>query len=90
MEQGCFKTDEFLRERIWSTPSSIRSNATSFKKFYECMPGHGAVEKESYDYPAEMIRKGMKFWTGNCEQYNPGGLNPFWQDERRADELACK
>ena len=54
------------------------------------MPGHGAVEKESYDYPAEMIRKGMKFWTGNCEQYNPGGLNPFWQDERRADELACK
>ena len=72
-----FLGDFFIRKCIWSTPSSIRSNATSFKKFCKYTLGHEAVEKEPYDYPIEMIRKGMEFWTENCERFNSGGLNPY-------------
>ena len=83
MEQGCFKADRFfgdffIRKCMWSTPSSIKSNAASLKKFYKCMLEHGAIEQESYDYFIESIREGMEYWTEDCEQYNSGGLNPFW------------
>lgn len=83
MERGCFMADEFLgdffiRKCMWSTPGSIRSTAASFKKFFKCMLEHEAIERESYDYLIETIREDMEFWTEDCEQFNSGGLNPFW------------
>lgn len=68
----------FIRKCMWSTPSTIRSNAASLKKFYKCMLEIGKIEKEDYDYMCEDIKERMPEWLDDCEQYNdPNALNPF-------------
>lgn len=68
----------FIRKCMWSTPSTIRSNAASLKKFYKCMLEIGKIEKEDYDYMCEDIKERMPDWIDDCEQYNdPDALNPF-------------
>ena len=75
MDEGCFEIREFLgyffiRKCMWSTPASIRSNASSLKKFYKCMLSYGHIEKEQYEELCETIKDNLDDWIADCKQYN--------------------
>lgn len=70
--------DFFIRRCMWSTPGSIKSTATSIKKFYKCMLDHKKIEKDQYQLRCETIKENMEQWRFDCELYNdPGAVNPF-------------
>lgn len=75
MEEGCHRIDEFLgdwfiRKCLWSTPSSVKSNAASIKKFYACMLELGHIDKENYEMLCEIIKENMEEWLETVEEYN--------------------
>lgn len=75
IRRGCYTTDDFLgyffiRKCMWSTPSTIRQNAASFKKFYKCMLEHGHIEQADYDALRADIKEGMPIWIQECEEFN--------------------
>lgn len=73
----------FIRKCMWSSPSSIRSNAASIKKFYKSMLEHGKIEKEGYDDLCETIKEERADWEAKCAQYdNPSAPDPFEQEMR--------
>ena len=43
---GDFLGDFFIRKCMWSTPATVKTTATSLKKFYKCMAEHGKIEKK--------------------------------------------
>ena len=73
-----FLGDFFIRKCMWSTPASIRSTATSLKKFYRCMLEHGYIDQQSYDDMCYNIKENMEDWQADCAMYNdPDAANPF-------------
>ena len=80
MEDGCSADllDEFMgyffvRKCAWSTPATIKQNATSFKKFYKCMLETGHIKQESYDALLATIKEYMPDWIAECEDFNNVG-----------------
>ena len=85
MPRGCYTTDDFLgyffiRKCMWSTPSTIKQNAASFKKFYKCMLAHGHIEQADYDALLADIKEGMPLWLADCEEFNDPGDSLFADD----------
>ena len=84
MEEGISMLDEylgnfFIRKCMWSTPSNIKTNATSIKKFYKSMVDHGKVDKEDYYDLCSLIKDSMDIWQMDCAIYNdPESPNPFY------------
>ena len=73
-----FLDDFFIRKCGWSTPGTIRTMATSIKKFYYCMYLHGKIEKSDYDELCETIKDEMPTWRLHCAMYNDTSMpNPF-------------
>ena len=75
IERGCYMTDDFLgyffiRKCLWSSPTSIKQNAASFKKFYKCMLELGHIEQADYDALLADIKEGMPIWLEECAEYN--------------------
>ena len=83
MEQGITYIDSylgyfFIRKCMWSTPSTIKSNAASIKKFYKCMMEHGFVQKEEYSALCLTVKENMEQWQEDCTIYNdPDADDPF-------------
>lgn len=83
MEDGITELDMFLgfffiRKCMWSTPGTIKSTATSIKKFYKCMLNHGKISKDDYAYLCDDIKENMEQWQTDCAVYNdPDAPNPF-------------
>lgn len=74
-----FLGDFFIRKCMWSTPGNIKSTATSIKKFYKSMLGHGKITKRDFDHLCSEIKNDMETWQMNCEIYNdPDSPNPFY------------
>lgn len=88
MDEGCYNVDMFLgfffiRKCMWSTPASIKSNITSFKKFYKCMLENGFIKQSDYDALISDIAEGKDEWIQYCEEYNdPYCENPFMREFR--------
>lgn len=84
MNQGYWYVDNFLgdffiRKCMWSTPATIKSTASSLKKFYKCMLGYNLVDKEDYEVLSEIIKDNMEDWLDDCRQFNdPDQVNPFF------------
>ena len=73
-----FLGDFFIRKCMWSTPGTIKSTATSIKKFYKCMLDHDQIKKQEYDFLCADIKENMDRWQADCEQFNdPEAENPF-------------
>ena len=75
IEEGCLRMDDFLgyffiRKCMWSTPKTIKQNATSFKKFYKCMLEKGHITPQSYDILLDDIKTNMPMWLEDCEDFN--------------------
>ena len=67
---GDFLGDFFIRKCMWSTPATVKTTATSLKKFYKCMAEHGKIEKKDYDYVCHDIKESMAYWQECCAEYN--------------------
>lgn len=67
---GDFLGDFFIRKCMWSTTATVKTTATSLKKFYKCMAEHGKIEKKDYDYVCHDIKESMAYWQECCAEYN--------------------
>ena len=55
---------------MWSTATSIKSTASSIKKFYKCMNELNYVSKEDYKYLCDTIKNRMNDWIDEVNEYN--------------------
>jgi len=80
---GCYKVDGFLgdwfiRKAMWSSVGNIKSNISSFKKFYRYLLGIGVVDEEAYDKLCETIALNKDDWFDLMRRYDdPEEENPF-------------
>ena len=86
MEEGCKpeRLDEyfnwfFIRKCAWSTPASIKTTASSLKKFYKCMREKGYISEDAYSCLPDTFRYDMEDWQKDCAVYNKTGRFP-WLD----------
>lgn len=76
MTSGCdniidsFLGNFFIQKVMWSAPDSIKSNATSVKKFYSSMMRHGHIGETEYKKLCDDIKKLMPKWLFEWESYN--------------------
>jgi len=60
----------FIRKAMWSSESSIKSNAASLKKFYAFLHERGAVSKDDLDSLKETIKEEMPDWLATLARYD--------------------
>ena len=60
----------FIRKAMWASPSSIRSNAASLKKFYQFMLGQNQIDREALDELKAQIKEGMPEWLETVKRYD--------------------
>lgn len=88
MQSGCYETDMFLgyffiRKCMWSSPTGIKDNIASFKKFYKCMLNNGHITEEDYNCLLDTISDHKDEWIQCCKEYNdPSYENPFEREMR--------
>lgn len=77
LEDGCYSIDGFIRyyfirKCMWSSPSTIKENIASFKKFYKFMLQKGCISKEAYDIMLETIKGEKDNWILACNKFDNG------------------
>jgi site-specific recombinase XerD len=60
----------FIRKAMWASPTAIKENASSLKKFYQFMLENGKIAKESLDALNQIIKEGMPEWIATMERYD--------------------
>jgi len=73
--EGVYEIDYFLgfwfiKKAMWASKSSIKSNATSIKKFYEFMLEKGNIDEEDYIDLKEEIKNKMQEWLDTMDRYD--------------------
>ena len=69
-EIGYFLGFWFIKKAMWASKSTIKGNATSFKKFYEFMLDKGKIDKEDYIELKEVIKNNMQEWLDTMDRYD--------------------
>ena len=60
----------FIKKAMWASKSSIKSNATSIKKFYEFMLENDQIDEEAYNELKEEIKTNMQEWLDTMDRYD--------------------
>ena len=60
----------FIRKAMWASETSIKSNASSLKKFYSFMVEIGRVDKEELDEMKLTIKENMADWISTLMRYD--------------------
>ena len=60
----------FIRKAMWASPSAIRENAASLKKFYTFMHEQGHIDADDLQDLKETIKEEMSEWVGTVERYD--------------------
>jgi site-specific recombinase XerD len=60
----------FIRKAMWASPSAIRENAASLKKFYTYMQEQGQIDTDKLQDLKETIKEEMPDWVGTVERYD--------------------
>ncbi len=60
----------FIRKAMWASPSSIRSNAASIKKFYAFMHQAGKVTTEQLESLQDTIKEELPDWIETVKRYD--------------------
>lgn len=60
----------FIRKAMWATPASIKSNATSLKKFYTFLLEKGLIDKEDLSELKHIIKQEMPDWQATLKRYD--------------------
>ena len=73
--EGLYQVDLFLgfwfiKKAMWASKSSIKSNATSIKKFYEFMLEKGNIDEEGFIELKEEIKTNMQDWLDTMDRYD--------------------
>lgn len=69
---GYFLGYFFIHKCMWASPSSIKSNATSLKKFYKLMLAKKCISNDDYAMMANRIKEEMDDWIGEYEKFMNG------------------
>ena len=60
----------FIRKAMWASQSSIKENASSLKKFYQCMLEKGFIEQQDLDELKLTIKEEMPEWLATVRRYD--------------------
>ena len=60
----------FIRKAMWASPSAIRENAASLKKFYTFMHEQGHIDADELQDLKATIKEEMPEWVGTVERYD--------------------
>lgn len=60
----------FIRKAMWASPSAIRENAGSLKKFYTFMQEQGQIDADKLQDMKVTIKEEMPEWVGTVERYD--------------------
>ncbi len=69
-EVGEFLGDWFIRKAMWSTPATVRSNASSLKKFYQFMHDEDIVTLDELAEMKREIKADLPDWVAAVTRYN--------------------
>ncbi len=69
-EIGYFLGYWFIKKAMWARKSTIKSNATSIKKFYEFMLEKGKIDEEANIELKEEIKNNMQEWLDTLDRYD--------------------
>ncbi|MDD4187965.1 MAG: site-specific integrase [Bacilli bacterium] len=73
-----FLGDFFIRKCLWSSKTSIKSNAATLKKFYKCMSEKKYIEKEIYEQMVKIINDNMDFFLDELDAYDNYGEEDYF------------
>jgi site-specific recombinase XerD len=68
----------FIKKAMWASQSSIKSNATSLKKFYTFMHEKGLIDKEDLSDLKETIKEEMPEWLATLGRYDDPSIEEVW------------
>ena len=68
----------FIKKAMWASQSSIKSNATSLKKFYTFMHEKGLIDKEDISDLKETIKEKMPEWLATLGRYDDPSVEEVW------------
>ena len=75
---GMFLGYWFIKKAMWASRTSIKSNATSLKKFYTFMLEKGLIDGEDMEDLKETIKEGMPEWLETLERYDDLSVQDVW------------
>jgi len=68
----------FIKKAMWASQSSIKSNATSLKKFYTFMHEKGFISREEINELKLTIKEGMPEWLATLNRYDDLSVENVW------------
>ena len=74
---GLFLSDWFLRKAMWSSPSAVRSNIASFKKFFQWMGQQGHMDAEAVAEILLDLKENRAEYIEDAEAYEDGLLGDW-------------
>ncbi len=80
-EVGMFLGYWFIRKAMWANEASVKTNATSLKKFYDFMLERGEVDPEAVKDMKERIKEDLPEWVATMKRYDDPSIDPedVWQ-----------
>ena len=75
---GMFLGYWFIKKAMWASKSSIKSNATSLKKFYTFMHEKGLIKKEELTGLKQTIKEEMPEWLATLQRYDDPSVEDVW------------
>lgn len=71
-----FFGDWFIRKAMWASKTSVKSIATSLRKFYNFMYEKNLVEEFDIEYLSDMVKEEMPVWLKKLERFD--NLDEDW------------
>jgi len=68
----------FIKKAMWASQSSIKSNATSLKKFYTFMHEKGFISREEINELKLTIKEGIPEWLATLNRYDDLSVEDVW------------
>ena len=68
----------FIKKVMWASQTSIKSNATSLKKFYTFMEEKKLVDKEDLNNLKQTIKEDMPEWLDTLGRYDNPSVEDIW------------
>jgi site-specific recombinase XerD len=69
----------FIKKAMWASPSSIRRNAASLKKFYTFMAEEGLVDEEALVELKQTIKEEMPEWLAAVRRFDEPEFEDIWE-----------
>lgn len=67
----------FIEKALWASKTSIKSNATSLKKFGKFLFERGQIDIEDFESITEIIRKEMPEWLDTLARYDDPSVESY-------------